>query len=83
MLEQAIKDELRFPVPVPVVKICVYANLKGLANTYQQMDIVTKSTLDDFVRGFNMGNATCDFVDAGDGKECADEKVKGRSHDVF
>jgi hypothetical protein len=30
-----------------------------------------------FVRGFNMGHPMCDFIDAGDGKEGADSKLKG------
>jgi hypothetical protein len=54
--------------------------MKGLAKTYRDMDILSESApLDDFVRGFNMGDPMCDYVDAGNGKECSDEKVKGRS----
>ncbi|KAF4441584.1 hypothetical protein F53441_11988 [Fusarium austroafricanum] len=55
----------------------VYANLKGLAQAYQSSGVLSSGAiLEDFVRGFNMGDPLCDFVDAGNGKECADEKVK-------
>ena len=60
------------------IVIRVYANLKGLARTYKDMDILSEpGQLEEFVRGFNMGDAMCDYVDAGTGKECSDEKVKG------
>ncbi|CAM1504877.1 Fc.00g024680.m01.CDS01 [Cosmosporella sp. VM-42] len=55
----------------------VYANLKGLSMAYKDYDVLyDPATLFEFVRGFNMGNDLCDFVDAGNGKECADEKIK-------
>jgi hypothetical protein len=42
------------------------------------MEILPESSsFSEFVRGFNMSEAMCDYVDAGNGKECADEKVKG------
>ncbi|KAK1978457.1 hypothetical protein LZ30DRAFT_728836 [Colletotrichum cereale] len=56
----------------------VFANLKGLAKTYTELGtILDPSVLYEFVRGFNMTNPMCEFVDAGNGKECADEKMKG------
>ncbi|KAI8307608.1 hypothetical protein K4K61_003452 [Colletotrichum sp. SAR11_59] len=59
------------------VMIRVYANLKGLAKVYHDTQILKNvEILNDFVRGFNRGSSLCDFVDAGNGKECADEKVK-------
>lgn len=58
--------------------IRVYANTRGLAKTYKESGILGQTAfLEDFIRGFNMGDAMCDFVDAGTGKECSDEKVKG------
>jgi hypothetical protein len=52
--------------------------MKGLAKTYKEMDVLPESaSLDEFVRGVNMGDPMCDYVDAGNGKECSDEKIKG------
>jgi hypothetical protein len=39
--------------------------------------ISSNDTLDPFIRGFNMENVLCDFVNAGNGKECADVKIQG------
>jgi len=36
------------------------------------------SQLDLFVRGFNKSHPLCDFVDAGNDKEAADSKIKGK-----
>ncbi|KAL0944826.1 CCCH zinc finger DNA binding protein [Colletotrichum truncatum] len=59
------------------IVIRVYANLKGLGKTYQDIGILENcGVLEEFVRGFNMGAPLCDYIDAGNGKECADEKVK-------
>ncbi|KAI8158532.1 hypothetical protein K4K49_003020 [Colletotrichum sp. SAR 10_70] len=81
MLRQTILDQLPELDPdMPhhsQVMIRVYANLKGLAKVYHDAQILNNvETLNDFVRGFNRGSYLCDFVDAGNGKECADEKVK-------
>lgn len=52
--------------------------MKGLAKTYCDMEILPSATsLSEFVCGFNMVDALCDYIDAGNGKECSDEKVKG------
>jgi hypothetical protein len=83
MLKQAIEEELRASGPAAAhhaqVIVRVYANMKGLAKTYKEMDVLQQATpFEDFVRGFNMGDAMCDYIDAGDGKECSDAKIKGR-----
>ncbi|KAF2439738.1 hypothetical protein P171DRAFT_457605 [Karstenula rhodostoma CBS 690.94] len=68
LLKQAVEKELRSSAPSNRVQVVVrvYANMKGLAKTYKDMDILPESaSLDDFVRGFNMGDAMCDYVDAG------------------
>lgn len=83
LLKQAVEEELQFSAPSTAhhvqVIIRVYANVKGLAKTYKEIGILPQSeSFDEFVRGFNMGDAMCDYVDAGNGKECSDEKVKGR-----
>ncbi|CAI7615875.1 unnamed protein product [Penicillium manginii] len=57
--------------------IRVYANVAGLTNTYRGMGTISSNdTLDPFIRGFNMENVLCDFVNAGNGKECADVKIQ-------
>jgi hypothetical protein len=83
LLKQVIKEELRISNPSTAqhvqVVVRVYANMKGLAKTYKDMDILPQATsFEDFVRGFNMGDVMCDYVDAGSGKECSDVKIKGR-----
>lgn len=82
LLKQAVEENIRLDSPAIhhlqlVIKI--YANVKGLAKIYKQAGVISDITvLDNFVRGLNMGYALCDYVDAGDGKECSDEKVKGK-----
>ncbi|KAF6791404.1 CCCH zinc finger DNA binding protein [Colletotrichum sojae] len=82
LLKQAVLETLRSSDPnLPhhlKVVVRVYANLRGLAKAYADTGALgDRDDLDQFVRGFNMGDQLCDFVDAGNGKECADEKVKG------
>ncbi|TQN71845.1 hypothetical protein CSHISOI_03716 [Colletotrichum shisoi] len=83
-LGQAVASELKsvdqsLPHHLRVVAR-VFANLEGLAMTYTEMGVIhDPDVFYEFVRGFNMTNAMCDFVDAGNGKECADEKLKGDS----
>lgn len=61
-------------------KIRVYANVAGLAKTYSDIGIVSSADiLRHFIQGFNMENTLCEFVDAGNGKECSDVKVKGKN----
>lgn len=84
-LKQAVLERLRSSDPnLPhhlKVVVRVYANLRGLAKAYVDTEVLKdRDDLDQFVRGFNMGDQLCDFVDAGNGKECADEKVKGNPH---
>lgn len=61
-------------------KIRVYANVAGLAKTYSGTGIVSSADIPRyFIQGFNMENTLCDFVDAGNGKECSDVKVRGKN----
>lgn len=83
LLVQAVTEELQSRNPFTAhqmqVIVRIYANMQGLAKTYEEMGILTHSAMfQDFVRGFNMGDTMCDYIDAGNGKECSDEKVKGR-----
>lgn len=52
----------------------VYASTQGLAKTYAENGIASDIYYD-FVRGFNIAQPLCDYVDAGPGKDCADVKV--------
>lgn len=84
LLKQAVGDELRSSARAPAAHVQVmarvYANVKGLGKTYKDANVLPRSEcLNEFIRGFNMGDALCDYVDAGIGKECSDEKVKGES----
>ncbi|OJJ46820.1 hypothetical protein ASPZODRAFT_131709 [Penicilliopsis zonata CBS 506.65] len=59
------------------VSVHIYANIQGLGRAYRDAGILdAPAMLENFVRGFNMGNASCDFVDAGNGSQCADEKLR-------
>jgi hypothetical protein len=85
LLKASVMEYLRTKHPeVPAnvkVTVRVYANLKGLARAYCDAQVIGNPTeLGIFVNGFNMEDALCDLVNAGDGKECADEKLKGRTH---
>lgn len=76
---------MKFKLPSNIqIRIRVYANTKGLASAYSFNNILgSTDTLNMFVRGFNMGHPMCDFVDAGDGKECADSKLKGKAYSTL
>jgi hypothetical protein len=83
LLKQAVEEELRACDPSAAqhvqVVVRVYANMQGLTKTYKEMGFLPQSTtFEEFVRGFNMGDVMCDYVDAGNGKECSDAKVKGK-----
>jgi hypothetical protein len=72
-----VSNELDLPSHIQI-RVRVYANTKDLASTYCYNKILGSAVdLQMFVRGFNMGYPMCDFVDAGDGRECADSKLKG------
>ncbi|PGH06284.1 hypothetical protein GX51_02481 [Blastomyces parvus] len=72
-----VQTELTDPPPHFSVVVRVYANFKGLRRTYQEAHILDdEDEFELFVRGFNMGHPLCDFVDAGAGKECSDDKIR-------
>ncbi|KAL8391817.1 hypothetical protein RB595_002138 [Gaeumannomyces hyphopodioides] len=80
-LKQAVREQLDATPDAKLshlqVLVRVYANLRGLDRVYHDVGVLPPhSSLDDFVRGFNMADASFDFVDAGNGKECSDEKIK-------
>lgn len=56
----------------------VYANLEGLSKKYTYIDFIEeKKVLRHFVAGFTQSQPLFDFIDAGQGKERADHKIKG------
>ncbi|PYH48827.1 CCCH zinc finger DNA binding protein [Aspergillus saccharolyticus JOP 1030-1] len=58
-------------------KVCVYANIPGLEKAYREAKVLSSNeTLTPFIRGFNMESSQCDFIDAGNGKECSDVKIR-------
>lgn len=62
----------------PKIVVRVYANVRGLGNMYHQTGTLDKaSMIDDFVRGFNESGPLFDFVDVGQGKGNADDKIAG------
>lgn len=78
-VSEYVQNELADLRPDLPVVVRVYANLKGLRRTYQEAHILDdENEFELFVRGFNMGHPLCDFVDAGAGKECSDEKIRGQ-----
>ena len=48
------------------IVIRVFANLQGLGRIYQSSNIVSATSIhEEFIRGFNMGDPMCNYVDAG------------------
>ena len=83
LLHDAVLEYIRvevshLPQDLEVV-IKVYGNMKGLCKLYCDAKILDqRESFESFVRAFNMNHPSCDFVDAGNGKECSDDKVRGR-----
>jgi len=83
LLRRSVFDYLRndegFTYDHKIV-IRVYANIRGLSKTYSDMGILPNTTsFADFVLGFNKAHPLCDFIDAGNHKEAADTKLKGKT----
>lgn len=67
-------------VASPKLVVRIFANVKGLGNTYLQAGIIDKtSVMDDFVRGFNESGLLFDFIDVGQSKGSAEDKISGMS----
>ncbi|KAL8870586.1 MAG: hypothetical protein Q9174_003406 [Haloplaca sp. 1 TL-2023] len=65
----------------PLVRI--FANIRGLAKTLVDAKILdSPEDLGRFVCGFNKKFTSFDFIDAGNGKECSDAKLK-KSFELF
>ncbi|KAJ0415236.1 hypothetical protein BJY00DRAFT_293747 [Aspergillus carlsbadensis] len=81
-LIHAVKDHMKKvdpeASPATSYNIRVFANVLGLTKLYRETNLLRPGEdLSNFIRGFNMESPLCDFIDAGDGKECADVKIKG------
>ncbi|PLB42596.1 CCCH zinc finger DNA binding protein [Aspergillus candidus] len=58
-------------------RVYVYANMEGLTNAYRDAGIIpANDSLTPFIHGFNKADELCNFVDAGNGKECSDVKLR-------
>ncbi|KAL9102458.1 MAG: hypothetical protein Q9163_002388 [Psora crenata] len=61
------------------VVVYMYANVRGLAKAYGDAKVIQqRDDLERFIRGFNMAHALVNLIDAGNGKECSDAKLRGR-----
>ncbi|EXJ92478.1 hypothetical protein A1O3_01029 [Capronia epimyces CBS 606.96] len=70
------KTKTGFHLDTKIV-IHVFANIAGLSKIYQEARILPDPVvLRQFLQGFNKQHALCHFIDAGDDKEAADNKVK-------
>ncbi|KAI9852281.1 MAG: hypothetical protein M1838_001169 [Thelocarpon superellum] len=71
---QEYVSQMRPDVPDFEIIIRIYVNLKGLARTYR--DLEQPADFEQFVQEFNMAHPLGEIINAGHGKECADEKIK-------
>ena len=83
LLWTAVRDYVRLNMPdlSSDYKIVtrLYANLKGLGETFRKAGIVEDSSIvENFARGFTGSKQLFDFVDVGSGKDRADEKISGK-----
>ncbi|QKX60430.1 uncharacterized protein TRUGW13939_07575 [Talaromyces rugulosus] len=81
LLIEAVEDHVRTVVtkvpPNIQYKVRVYVNVEGLTQAYRGANILRgEDNLTTFIQGFNKADTLCDIVDAGNGKECADVKLK-------
>ena len=58
------------------IVVYIYANVYNLLKLYHDLQLVyDHSDVKSFINGFNMGYPLLNFVDAGNGKECAEDKL--------
>jgi len=64
--------------------VYIYGNLRGLMKAYLEANIIhQQDDLERFIRGFNMSYPLFNIIDAGNGKECSDSKLKGIFNIIF
>ena len=79
MIEEYVKSIIPSLDPNTKFLIRIYANVKGLSKVYKDSNLLPEYySFEQFIQGFNMVEPLCDYVDAGTGKECSDNKIKGR-----
>ena len=55
----------------------IYADYQALSKLYCDTGILKESVeFQRFISGFNKSHAFCDFIDAGNGKECSENKIR-------
>lgn len=75
----AVRDEYKYEADFDhreAIVIKIYANIKGLAQTYDEQGIASTTEVADFITGFNKVFPLCDLIDAGNAKDGADRKVQ-------
>lgn len=84
----ATRDYIHQTIPglSPDYKIVarIYANLKGLGDVCHRAAILeTPATIEKFARGFTGSKQLFDFIDVGEGKDRADDKISGMLQPMF
>jgi hypothetical protein len=58
----------------------MYADVQGLADACHKAGVVPSiAHVEEFVKGFTRGRILFDFIDVGQGKDRADEKISGEA----
>lgn len=56
----------------------IFADVEELATTYSETGLLTHAAMfGEFVRGFNVGDVMCDYLDVGSEMGRSDEKIQG------
>jgi hypothetical protein len=77
-----VREELasRDPFTAHQVQVVarIFADVQRLATTYGETGLIPHTAaFAEFVRGFNVGDAMCDYLDVGSEKRRSDEKIQG------
>ena len=80
LAEWAVANVAECPTDAKVV-VCVYANIKGLADVCTRAGSVNApAKIEAFARGFTRGKTLFDFIDIGAGGSGAYEKIDDRRY---
>jgi len=73
-------DGVLMLLPEYRIVVRIYVNMIGLSRSYHSAGILeSPSDFERFARGFNRTLPLFDIVDAGNEKECADDKIRSKS----
>lgn len=62
------------------IVVRIYVNMIGFSRKYQSAGILESSdAFERFIRGFNKTYLLFDIIDAGNEKECSDDKIRSKS----